>query len=489
MPKGPAKLLFFDWRHICCGHLSWRTAAGEAYGVAHPPEPPVPLHAVPVRVPHGVRLQAQPASKTGPVDDWKGWGRIIYHDGAYRTWYLKINGVSKLGSGSVADLDRPDTVVICAAQSPDGFTWTERELHALDLPGLHHFDGLTFLVDPVAPEAERYKFIYCAQPSAEAAEPLLAEYAQRHPRWRDGRIGPGRAWCLWALTSPDGERWTPHPQPLMMHPSDTDTTVTYDADLGRYVVYTRLFRQDRRWVGRAESEDFWHWGPLEPVIWPRLDDPPDHDVYLNGYSAYPGQPDCHLMFPMFYHRFTERSDIRLYSSPDNVAWTQVPGGPVIECGAPDAWDSEFIGCGKDLVPFGPGRMAIPYSGTAYPHKYPRWPHVFDAWQQGWAVWGSDRLCALVADRVGEFWTMPQAPAGHRLRLNARVPRGGLVQVGVGGLAGHSADDCDPITGDRPDHVVSWHGEDALDLPEGQPVMLHVRLRAAELFAIEWVSGA
>ncbi|NPV45956.1 MAG: hypothetical protein HPY69_03280, partial [Armatimonadetes bacterium] len=48
---------------------------------------------------------------------------------------------------------------------------------------------------------------------------------------------------------------------------------------------------------------------------------------------------------------------------------------------------------------------------------------------------------------------------------------------------------DPITGDRPDHLVSWQGEDALDLPESQPVMLHVRLRAAELFAIEWVSGA
>lgn len=486
MSPRPRKLLFFDWRHIYCGDLSWRTSAGEAYGVAHPPEPPVPLHAVPVRMPYGVRLQAQPATKTGPVGDWNGWGRVIYHEGAYRTWYLKINGISKLGSGSVADLDRPASVVICAAESPDGFRWTERDLQALDLPGMHQFDGLTFLVDPGAPEAERYKFIYCAQPSAAVAEPLLAEYAQRHPRWRDERLGPGRAWCLWALTSPDGERWTQHSQPLMMHPSDTDTTVTYDEDLGRYVLYTRLFRQDRRWVGRAESEDFWHWGPLEPVIWPRLDDPPDYDVYLNGYSAYPDQPGYHLMFPMFYHRFTQRSDVRLYSSADNVAWSQVPGGPVITCGAPDEWDSEFIGCGKDLVPFGPGRMAIPYSGTTYPHKYPRWPHVFDAWQRGWAVWDSDRLCALVADRVGEFWTMPQAPAGRRLRLNARVPKGGMVQVGVVGLAGHSVDDGDPITGDRPDHVVSWHGEEGLPLPPDQPVVLHVRLRAAELFAIEWV---
>jgi uncharacterized membrane-anchored protein len=62
------KILFTDWRHIQCGHVSWLTAEGERLGVGNPPEPRVPLHASPGAVPHGIRLVAQPARKTDPVD-------------------------------------------------------------------------------------------------------------------------------------------------------------------------------------------------------------------------------------------------------------------------------------------------------------------------------------------------------------------------------------------------------------------------------------
>ena len=42
----------------------------------------------------------------------------------------------------------------------------------------------------------------------------------------------------------------------MLHPSDTDTTVLWDPALGKYVMFTRMFREDRRWIGRAEADDF-----------------------------------------------------------------------------------------------------------------------------------------------------------------------------------------------------------------------------------------
>ena len=124
----------------------------------------------------------------------------------------------------------------------------------------------------------------------------------------------------------------------------------------------------RRWIGRAEAGDFLHWGPIEPIIWPRLDDPPDYDFYLNGRSEYPGLPEWHLIFPMVYHRSTERSEIRLYSSADGIAWSELPGGPILEPRKPGSWDSEFLGNGKDLVPFGGDRAGVPHSGTPYPHK-------------------------------------------------------------------------------------------------------------------------
>jgi len=43
--------------------------------------------------------------------------------------------------------------------------------------------------------------------------------------------------------------------------------------LGKYVLYTRLYWMSRRIVARAEADDFGHWDPVEPILWPRPDDP------------------------------------------------------------------------------------------------------------------------------------------------------------------------------------------------------------------------
>jgi hypothetical protein len=159
---------------------------------------------------------------------------------------------------------------------------------------------------------------------------------------------------------------------------------------------------------------------------------------------------------------------------------------VLTPGVPGAWDSEFIAGGRDLVPFGPGRVAIPYIGTPYPHKYPRWPAVFDAWRMGWAWWPRDRLCAVRTDGEGSFWTFPVVPKGRGLKLNLRVPRGGEVRVGIEGTAGRTVEDCDPMHGDCPDRTVTWRGRSDIGAAEGQAVVLRIRMRVAELFAMEWV---
>ena len=479
------KMLFTDWRHIACGALSWVTPEGARYGVANPPQPQVRMHAQPQGVPHGIRLVAQRARKLPPVEDWKGWGRIIYDGGRYRSWYFEINGIAKLGSGSPAHARPPTSVVICAAESKDGLCWSEIGRCEINVPGQRGFDGVTFMVDPAAPPGQRYKFIYCASFAEEMFQAQVEEYLGRPEHLRDGRISRERRYGIFAATSPDGLKWTALPEPLLLHPSDTDTTVFWDEVLRKYVMYTRMFRDERRWIGRAESDDFAHWGPVVPIIWPRLDDPPDYDFYLNGYTRYPGLPHYQLMFPMVWHRYTERSEVRLYSSADGIAWNQVPGGPVIEPGEAGEWDSEFIAGGKDLVPMGEDKVAIPYAAICYPHKYPRWPAVWDAWRTGWAWWPTDRICAVVAEREGEFRTMPMAAPGRQIRLNCRTPMAGEIRIGVEGVAERSADDCDPITGDHAGAPVHWKGQADIGAAEGAPVLLHVKLRAAELFGIEW----
>ncbi|MFH1566384.1 MAG: hypothetical protein ABIL09_00175 [Gemmatimonadota bacterium] len=477
------KILFMDWRDIQCGHLRWRTAEGAQLGVGNPPEPPVPLHSEPIHVPQGIRLESQPAETQGPVDGWKGWGRTIYDRGRYRSWHFEVNGFTKLGSGAAAHGTAYDQVYICGVASDDGFDWKEVSRSRIEVGSQRGFDGVTFFIDPAAPPPERYKMVYCAHFAEGEHEAMVRAYLKRPDHLRDDRITSTRRCGMFAAVSPDGESWTSVNEPFMLHPSDTDTTMLWDEALGKYVMFTRMFREDRRWIGRAEADDFRDWGPVVPLLWPSLDEPPDRDLYLNGHSFYPGLREYQVMFPMVYHRLTERSDIRLCSSADGMAWSWVPGGAVIEPGPLGTWDSEFLGCGKDLMPFGPGRIATPYSGTPYPHKYPRFRNVWDAWNLGWAVWPEDRLCGVVADEAGEFWTQPAAVGGGPVQLNCRVSLGGEVRVGLEGVEGRDAAQCDPIVGQDGEVTVTWGGHAAAQAPEGKPVVLHVQLRRAEVFSL------
>ena len=479
----PLKMLFMDWRNIQCGRLRWRTEDGTQLGVGNPPEPPVPLHSEVDCVPHGIRLEAQPPDTGGPVDGWKGWGRTMYDSGRYRSWHFEVNGHTKLGSGAAAHSTDYDDVYVCGVASDDGYSWEEESRSRVEVGSQRGFDGVTFFVDQAAPAAERYKMVYCARfPEGESDE-MVRAYLERPPHLRDERMTPERRYGMFAMVSPDGESWTSVNEPFMLHPSDTDTTVLWDDVLQKYVMFTRMFREERRWIGRAEADDFRDWGPVVPLLWPSLEEPPDRDLYLNGYSRYPGLPEYQVMFPMIYHRLTERSDIELCSSADGIAWNWVPGGPVIEPGEIGEWDSEFLGCGKDLMPFGPGEIAMPYSGTPYPHKYPRFEEVWDAWNLGWAVWPGDRLCGVVADETGEFWTRPVAPAGREVIVNCRAPLGSEIRVGVEGVEGRGVDECDPIAGQDGEVTVTWRGQSGLGSGEREPVALHLRLRRAEVFSI------
>lgn len=217
---------------------------------------------------------------------------------------------------------------------------------------------------------------------AESEQPQLWERFQKlHPRHRDVRIREDRLNGLYALTSPDGLEWQRHPDPLLIHFGDTDTSFYYNHCLECYVMYTRLYNQERRWIGRAETEDFWNWQPVQPLIWPNLNSSISEDIYTNARCTYPGLPEYHLMFPMFYERFTQRSHIRMYSSHDGMVWNEVPGSPVI---TPEMIGDgiEFMGGRGDLVPFQDG-VGLKVGGTPYPHKYPRWSHVLESHKSAW----------------------------------------------------------------------------------------------------------
>lgn len=477
--------IFTDLRHIDCGDLQWLSPDGKNVPL-YPDDPIVSLYAGMGRVPHGITLEAQKAHKESPLPlGAAGPGRALcYENGVYRSWNIRTQYPASDREKGCYSKVPPEKVSIIYCESNDGGDWQEKHSCEIDVVGFGQ-DGFTVFKDPAGASSERYKAVFMANPPCEQWPELWQSYQRINPRYRDTRMRPANICCMYGAVSPDGVNWKLIHEPLFIHKSDTDTNVYYDHVLGRYVMFTRLYWEGRRLIARAESENFRHWSQVEPLVWPDLNPPYSNDIYTNGYSTYPGLPSCHLMFPMVYQRYTQTSNIFLYSSIDTLRWDCVPGGPVIDHGQTGDFDGQFLGSVTKLVPLGVNKVGLWYSGTSFPHKYPRWEHVLKAGRLAPAWWPKGRLCAVKADEEGEFFTFPIQPAGRTIRLNARTECAGAVGVEVCGVAGRTICDCDPVIGDGLSMPVHWKGETDIGAPENQAVVLRFRLRSAKLFGFEW----
>ncbi len=485
------KILFTDYRHIQTGNLIWVNQKGQAIPLHHPPGESVAVFPTHYLLPQGIRLQSQPAKKER-LDVPPPSHRIMFDNGIYRAWTLE-------GEDMTGHLQY--------FESKDGYAWKETTQTTFPLPGKEPgIEGIALFKDPTGGPNEAYKAALTLTPLDSELAALRSQMNREHPRFRDYWPRPGSIRGLYGMVSPDGIHWQVLPKAYYIHEGDTDICACYDEWLERYVVYSRMGYLHRRLVGRVEAENFRRIGPMTPVLWPDPSDSLSQDIYSCSYTLYPGLWDYHLMFPKFYERYTERSSIFLYSSTDNIMWMRTPGGPVVTPGEPNDFDGEFISVGYSLIPLGSDRVGLPYRGYSYPHKYPRWPNILENERTGWVWWPEGRLSAVVAAQEGEFFTGEMIPAGRKLVINSRSSRAGQIRVGLMTIPGRtlehyksgakvrnlqyvlgrSPDDCDPISGDSPAHPVHWKGLSDSGLAENQPCVLHFKLRAAELFGIEWI---
>jgi hypothetical protein len=199
----------------------------------------------------------------------------------------------------------------------------------------------------------------------------------------------------------------------------------------------------------------------------------------------PGAPDYHLMFPMRWDLTTDEFQFHLASSPDNVTWQFVPGGPVCARGRTGDWDGGTVAPGHGLVELPGERIGILYCGTAVPHKHPRRAPYGDL---AWATWDRGRVTALECREDGQFSLFPLQFDGRTVVLNMHTAMTGHVRVealNADGevLPGRSFADCDHLCGNSLAQVVSWHGDTDLGHDDGAPVQLRFQLRNAELFSV------
>jgi hypothetical protein len=484
-PLNPGPHLFIDWRYVFAGGISWQTADGNAAPLfAH--QEIKGIRGVPFRVPYGLKLVPQKASKIGPIipndRDWEFMivAYVSLHDigGKFGLWYECVppggNGNSNL---------------LCYAESTDGVNWIKPELGLVDYKGSKKnnividgtkcpygsFHGSSVFVDHNADANERFKVIYM---SYYIPEDVIARLKSESPGSVDA-FGENLKVVMLLGKSPDGLRWTFSDKPLFCHVCDTQTCVAYDTYLKRWVAFTRMWQLGRRAIGRMETSDITRWPVPETVLWTPTDADAADDIYCNSKSLYPGTSTIHIMFPTMYLRRIDGCAMRLASSVDTLAWEWLPG-ELMQSG-PDEWDAGCFFVGSGLTEIPGDMVVIPYGGYAYPHKYPRWGRMG---QLGLAAWKKERIVALQASEEAEFWTVRFTLPGDRLYLNCRTHRAGYIKVEVADVDGRSLGDCDPIVGDHIKVPVTWRDNPNIGVSRDRGVSLRFRMRSAGLYSFE-----
>lgn len=487
-------MMFHDWRYIHEGNPDWLAADGDKIE-RYPGTLPDPVVFRGREMPLGIKLRALPGESSEPIirvaEPWEEFLRhptLVCDDGLYRLWYS-------------------NRVYMCYAESEDGATWRKPKL------GVREFDGSTdnnivmgtgiapepdyfnlgnVFIDPTAPPEEKYKAFYTRRINQDVIKAFAEKYPEDiSPHYQEG-ADPDLERSVMAIggaTSADGIDWKPYPLPLGVHRADTQNLAYYDFMLKKYVAYFRTHVFRRRSIGRAETEDFGHFPLPDTILWPDPGMDPSEVHYGIGRKSYPGAPDYHMMFNQQWRITEDTWTHRISVSPDGLLWGSVPqSGDVIPRGEGRAWNAGAIQIGAGMEELPGNRVGFPVAAYDVPHKHPR---IKTLGTIALVTWPKDRVIALEADQHGEFTTKNVQVEGDTMRINVRTKHVGRAAVEVIGAGdepaqGRSFEDCDLISGDYTDRVVTWRGNSSLGREPGQTSLrLRVKLSFGQLFSLRF----
>lgn len=451
---GTGKWVFLDWLGIEPGYgTPWN---GEATAGDY--------------VPRGIELRTHapdvvPAFCLPLEHPWErgstAYATFLEDNGLFRCWYEHGTGLSY-------------------AESDDGVTWRKPHL------GLHAFNGSTdnnlldvymhgasVFIDAGAPPTERYKMVGCLWTEQERA--------------------------VLGAVSPDGLHWTHLPEPVLQpQHADTQNICSVDAASGQYVLYTRQTdgAMQRRGVNRAVADDFRRFAPSVPVMESHPLDPPDWDLYCNGYTRWP-DAEAHVMRLSMYRHTSDLVEIHLATSRDGVIWHRPRGRVPWIAGSsyPAPYPSMYACAG--LLRTGRGEWSTYVGASPCAHNEPAERQQRPAGILR-ARMREDGFMSLSSDGPGECWTIPFTLRADTIRLNVNTRYAGYVRAellaSAGGhtggavgseevIAGYSLADSLPISGDHLDAPLTWQGGSALHALRGRTVRLHLELCKADLYAL------
>lgn len=474
------------------------------------------------------RFVEAPKLKTpGPVvAPGQMYGSVLREpSGLWKMWYL--NGRQPVSG--MADI----FYRMCYATSSDGVHWEKPDLNLIDAPdGLspnnafldcYSYDGNG--ADLTGSGGAEGMCIFDAEITPHPA--ARGRYTAFYRASPSDRIGGNLA-----AYSDDGLRWTAYPEnPIVPAISDNTYSVFYDARLGQYVMYGRMWgiiagreANATRKIARQVSDDLVHWSTPRIVLDTDDGDAPPLPTFAETGLTVSGQlpticrgrdkqfylatmwPEHDLTMALAAIFDTEPGtlSVELMHSYDGIDWRREVSRPVyIGAGAPtDMEGAMFIPAlsppvlhGDEHYIYASQTPVRHYAELTYDERVTRETKIM------LLTTPRDRWVGYAAGAVeGELVTAPLPWEAGKLTLNARVERGGYLQVSFDDELGI------PLRDWHLDEIHRLEGPlDAVDIPltfgpdigagpkqvlrfpTRGPVRLRVKLKNAALFGFGWES--
>lgn len=481
---------------------------------------------------HGMTLRVNPPTKAERVlhreTPWECsniglYSTVIEDQGVYKLWYDAIAS------------DAPTPCNLCYATSADGVNWQREDVNVFDWQG-HKENNIVMpgarggvMIDPNATDEHRYKAV-CV------FEQTLWEEA--------GGVEQGEIFLsLQLLTSPDGIHWKrvrPAASPWF---HDGQGVLLYDDRIGKYVCYMRTAeacgaeeglyentagksrylsrkREKRplglppprsRTLGRIELDDPmqtpWPYRPAPPfhcVCHGQYDiatatdesDPPYSDLQTCPIVKYPWAEDVYIGLFTLYRHYPETkgrtllndgpNSVQLAVSRDGVNWQRPERTPYIPLGIMGEHDAGCIWPILGMIRRG-NEIWQYYAGSSETHGH-------DDRDGGGIRLIRQRLDGFVSANAaytgGEFTTPLLTFEGSRLELNLDCSAEGEVWVeildeGNRPIEGYALAEAIPVDRNQIAAPVRWKDRDSVAELVGRPVRLHVKARAAKLYAFQF----
>ncbi len=461
---------------------------------------------------------------------------VLEENGKIRLWYHVMAGEHPPGTN-------PPFMGVAYAESLDGVHFTKPALGLVEWngsrannlvmppdPSLASLGGGSVMRDsnPNCPPGERYK-----------------SWSKLYGKPGSPLRGPHRVWY-----SPDGLRWKPYEGRVTgLRAADTQPSWFWDPRVGRYTGYSREWVREKAGFGARmasynESDDMLRWDSPYMALFPDERDfaaapasmidmtrirvkgedvlpqrmtrtgaavvregedqvlTPSAPADFYGPGVFPYEGVYIAAISMFYHwsgagsrdAWPSTADVHLAVSRDGRHFTRTePRRPFLSTGPDGAFDSKWVWAMPNPVRRG-DELWFYYFGTNRDHS-----DRVDSGAKtkegaiGRAVLRLDGFVSAEADYEGGWLTTPPVRfQGTRLELNLDAGAGGSARVEITEesgrpIPGFTIFDSDEMSGDSVRKPVAWGGNRDVSALAGRPVRLRFKLRAARLYAFQFVT--